>query len=394
MKQPLYIVWLVLLALNSCTEPFYPEIDKYENLLVVEALLTDQPGPQQVLLSRSFKYSEIKPLPESGAQVYITDDKGLREDLSESVIKGTYYTSDNFSGKYGNTYQLHIACSNSEYYVSEPEPMPGSTPISKVTHEYHTIDEVKNGITYTMQGMKFFVDNTTSTSDPVFYQFMYDETWKFRVPYSQFSHIEFCWDSVSVNSIQIFSTKDLDNNYLDHYPVLFTGNNTNKLAFWYSLLVKQLSISEKTYNYMTQLSEFKSREGTLYDIPPTQIIGNIAGVNQSGKRALGYFNVASQSSFRDFTGASEIPELVQFPQYPECETGIEIVEVYEDKCKSLYPQPYTVGQYLDWGYTILDIGKTISGTDTCTFYVLTNFPQTCIHCFLTGTAKKPSYWKE
>jgi hypothetical protein len=42
-----------LLLITGCITPFVPETDETEELLVVQGLITDQPGPNTVKLSKS-----------------------------------------------------------------------------------------------------------------------------------------------------------------------------------------------------------------------------------------------------------------------------------------------------------------------------------------------------
>ena len=56
----IYTLFLWLSLTPSCVEPFYPEIEAYENILVVDGSITDENRPYLVKLSRSFSYGEYK----------------------------------------------------------------------------------------------------------------------------------------------------------------------------------------------------------------------------------------------------------------------------------------------------------------------------------------------
>ncbi len=93
MKNNRKIIGIILLAVisNACIETFYPDIEGYENILVVDGMVTDERRPCQVRLSRTFSYEDNNNNPETGATVIIIDDQGLPFYLEEKN-PGSYYT--------------------------------------------------------------------------------------------------------------------------------------------------------------------------------------------------------------------------------------------------------------------------------------------------------------
>src|SRR5581483_8560589 len=94
--------------------------------LVVEGLITDQPGPYVVTISRAVPVTQdaqlqTPPIYESGATVVIQDDQGNRETLIEKS-SGSYYTSF-FQGIVGRTYSISIKTIDGSTYESIPETM-------------------------------------------------------------------------------------------------------------------------------------------------------------------------------------------------------------------------------------------------------------------------------
>ena len=74
----------MVLFSNSCIDEYWPELDKYENLLVVDGYISNEPGPYEVKLSLSSKVDQLTTNPVPNATVIIMDDQGVSEVLTET----------------------------------------------------------------------------------------------------------------------------------------------------------------------------------------------------------------------------------------------------------------------------------------------------------------------
>ena len=64
----------VAFSLMTCIDPFNPQIDNYQDLLVVDALVTDENSSYFVKLSRTTETPRKTPVAVTGAQVSVTDN--------------------------------------------------------------------------------------------------------------------------------------------------------------------------------------------------------------------------------------------------------------------------------------------------------------------------------
>ena len=105
-------ILFICTLLAGCVDPYYPEIEDNQESLVVEALITDQPGWQAIYLSRSSPINEKGTHPETDAYVSVSDDLGRSTEFIEQD-RGAYY-SWMTSGELGTgiTYRLNIVTSN------------------------------------------------------------------------------------------------------------------------------------------------------------------------------------------------------------------------------------------------------------------------------------------
>jgi hypothetical protein len=65
----IYIFLSITVIFSGCISEFDPPSQDYENLLVVEAFLTNDGEPFEVILSRSTPIDTIAFIPESGANI-------------------------------------------------------------------------------------------------------------------------------------------------------------------------------------------------------------------------------------------------------------------------------------------------------------------------------------
>ncbi len=102
-------VFLILGLVSSCISPYQPDTQSIGRALVVEGLITDQPGPYAVNLTQTadYTYSGLNLLV-SGATVTLSDNAGNREVLRE-VSAGYYQTAaTGIRGTAGRSYKIAI----------------------------------------------------------------------------------------------------------------------------------------------------------------------------------------------------------------------------------------------------------------------------------------------
>ena len=124
MKIIKYISCLIILSgLFSCQKVITIDLNKTDPQLVVDAHISDQPGPYTVSLSQTTDYFTPGSYPTiSGATVIITDNGGTQETLKETT-PGNYQTST-LQGMPGHTYVLSITYNGKTYLAQSSMPQP------------------------------------------------------------------------------------------------------------------------------------------------------------------------------------------------------------------------------------------------------------------------------
>src|SRR5882762_4417354 len=115
MKLAKYVS-LLFLVLDACIEPFNVKIPAGQQTMVVDGLITDQPGPYTILLYKVLPLDKEFHYPEwvGGASISILDDLGASEKLTENA-PGHYMTST-LQGVVGKSYYIRIVTQDGIIY--------------------------------------------------------------------------------------------------------------------------------------------------------------------------------------------------------------------------------------------------------------------------------------
>jgi len=314
---------------NSCVDEYWPELDKYENLLVIDGYISNEPGPYTIKLSLSSKVEEIKIIPVSNAIITIMDDQGVSEVLTESE-PGTYVTSINgIQGEIGRKYKIAIITADGQSYTSEFEKLLQHTEIESINAEleYHE----QEGLTHNLIGYQFYLNTFQAISDTNYFltrlestyeyhadfliRFIYDGTLR---PFANSDSLQACWRTENMAEIFTYSTINLTDPIVRDYPLIYVSTESRRLYIKYSLQAKQFTLSENAFQFWNSVNEQNSNQGGLYNTQPYQIRGNVYNINDGDEPVLGYFTVAGVSKKRIFVN----PPMPPVPFYfTICELG-------------------------------------------------------------------------
>ncbi|MGC1390643.1 MAG: DUF4249 domain-containing protein [Bacteroidales bacterium] len=372
-RQILLFIFIFLI-LAGCISQFIPKTSEDKQLLVVEGLITDQPGPNTIKLSRSLPLgTRGSTNPVKGCTVSISDDNGQTYFLSETD-PGTYVTDGSqFQGSIGRFYTLHINTNNSvnnHTYESIPVELKPVSPIDSVYYEKVTI-QAGTGTSAAEEGAQIYLNTQDPSSQCKYFRWEFTETWEFILPYAVPNKI--CWISANSNMINIKNTSAISEDKIVRYPLNFVSNLTDRLKVKYSILVDQYSLSEDEYNYWDKLQNMSQQVGSLYDIIPSSVSSNVYCLDNPGEKVLGYFSVSARSSKRIFI---------------------------KDHFAGL-ANPYSADNCIAdtiWGGSPLPQGLNstvwIIITSIMPPYNVTTYSKGCYDCTVRGTDVEPYFWTD
>ncbi|MEQ9403486.1 MAG: DUF4249 domain-containing protein [Cyclobacteriaceae bacterium] len=296
-------ILFVSITIASCKEPFVLDSISYNRTLVVEAQLTNELKNHKVILSYTSPVDLAASIPETGATVRILDGENQEIVLTESPL-GTYQTPV-MSGVRGQSYTLYIEVANGEKYQSQTVVQKGVSEIDTVSARFIVNDA-------NLDGLEFSV--SAHSDDPKvsnFYRWEWIETYEIntpfpsryewvggRMPVLRTNQVGNCWPTVQSGTINVKSSSGFNENRIINSPIHFVQNGSQKLRSKYSLLVRQYSLDSEAFTYWRTINELLSRQGSLADIQPGNLPGNV--FNENGKRVLGYFDASDVSTYRVF----------------------------------------------------------------------------------------------
>ena len=371
----IFMLSAIILYATGCVTKFMPEIDESRELLVVEGLITDQPETNRIRLTKSLpldKKSAVKPV--SGCTVAITDDLNNLWMLKE--IGNGYYITDSlqFRGVIGRTYKLsiqtHGQLPGNYSYESLPMELKPVPSIDDLFYEKDMI-EAANEESVAKEGCTIYLDARDYSGECKYFKWDYTETWEVRLPYDVPNKI--CWATNKSTGILIKNTSVLSENIVSRLPLNFISNETDRLEEKYSILVNQYSINEAEYEYWDKMKMITEQTGSLYDIIPASIQGNIYCIDDPSQRVLGYFSVSAKASRRIFIEDSF--------------SGL--VKLYND-CPISPPIPF--------GTPVPNLGTLvwiiIDGRMDMPPYIIYTDKKFCADCTTRGTTVKPGFWDD
>jgi hypothetical protein len=379
-KTAIYIA-LLLLPFTACIEEYNPQIDLEDvQLYVIEGRVTDREGLQSIFVSRASSVYNPERIPVQSCLVKICDNND--NEFNANEFPGGEYKAFIPGERLfpGAAFRLEVTTPGGELLISEYDTLRYCPAIDSVYYDIE--DFVTDDPETTVPGVQFYIDYNGENSGSGKIKFEVVETWKYKTDYpikwtwdgrvlTTYDTPDYsknvCWRTIRSDNIYTLSTEQMNVNRFNRYPLHKVLNNSTKLLMGYSILIRQLAISEQAYLYYEKIQANSVGSGGLYETQPQQVQGNIVNSTNPDSRVLGYFMVAGTVEKRIF-----IPEF----------EGIE-PNIFE-LCS---PVPLTLGYsilrnltqpvylWLDGGAFLLD--------------------ELCVDCTAWGgTTEKPDFWPE
>lgn len=372
-KQFIVICALFLwLFPSGCLTEFVPPVFDQKELLVVEGLITDQPGPHTVRISKSQPLGSTGPQnPISGCYVVISDDQGNYVNLKESV-PGEYITPAGYHGIAGRIYTLHIRTyepSGDLNFESMPMEMKPVPPIDSLYYE-KTVIQGSSGFFRGIDGCSIYLDTHDPENNCKYFRWEFSETWILRLLFSVTN--QKCWITNNSDKVMIKTTEAFAGSRISRLPVTYISNNTDRLRTRYSILVNQYSLNREEFAYWEKLQKLTDRVGGLYDIIPASVQSNIMCIEDPEIRVLGFFSVSAKAGKRIFID----------------EEFEGIIDPYANCISDTIFGEQNIPGLNESIWTLFDIPGAMTKPR---IRILTE-TRGCADCTVRGTTIKPSFW--
>ncbi len=383
----------VLVIFNSCLDSYTLDVDGYENLLVVDGLITDENKSHDVILTRSTSDIDEDSPYETGATVYLTDSIGDYYYFTE-YSSGVYSSdSTDLIVEVGDKYTLHIQTQDGATYQSDECEIFPKTTIDSVYYKKDSDWDDSGENLY--EGLSFYVDGCMDDTSS-YVRVLYYEDWEFKTPYPEtYIVLEdntldiirplenwLCYKHNSSDDINVFSMSNQVGSEINEKQVVFVGSSvSDRLTIRYCLGVRLLTISKEEYEYWRKLAEATEDIGDVFAKQPYSVTGNVYNTENEDETVLGYFQVGSVSFKRMYVNYEDL-NAMDLPDYDSSCTLHRHPTLYEDlSFYEIYVQYVINGDYYVYDY---DFNKA----------QLLLAKKTCSDCSLTGDLNMPDFWEE
>jgi Domain of unknown function (DUF4249) len=348
--------------ISSCIDRINIDVpDYYTSQLVVDGMITDEPGPYTIKLSRStspekFFLKFAKPV--EGAKITLVDDIGTSEVLTENQ-PGIYQTkADVMQGVIGRSYSIKIETKDGNVYQSTPDTM---KPVGDLDSLYYEPESYQPLNDQTRYGFRFYIDASGIPENDNLVR------WKFTGVFQIYAEPKLhtsppncrkdprlcsgwilgdfglqkvsdncsccnCWvtrdeDKPQVSDNQFVVNSSVKKIEVGYVPLEYFSFQEGK----YRAEVKQMSLSKEAFDYWRLIQAQKEGATSLFQPPTGKIRSNIFEQNGTDQ-VLGVFYASAVKKKQLYLGYKDIQ--AKFSRVPlwDCEEGI-----IAESCILAYP---------------------------------------------------------
>lgn len=310
---------MIARVLVGCIDQISFDSEQSEGQLVVSGKIHDGPGPYTLELGMTTTESTL-PLPESGASITLFNDQGQQEQYIHTGA-GTYrLAGDVITGTRGHTYHIEIELKDGQSFSSLPETIPLHTAEIEVILEPGTYEEqTDRGTVVEREGVYMYANTEIPNHEnPIFLKWDIESMYLFREAESAHPlgpQAETCYVTEVTNpqSISLFSTVNTNSSVIEQQLLGIKDIVSYKFYSRHYFNVIVSSISERRYNYWQKVDDMINQTGTIFDIPPATIPGNIQNDNGELADAFGYFEASATDTARAFTTPADFSLYIPNP---------------------------------------------------------------------------------
>ena len=335
-----WLLLLVVLLTDSCIEKLDVPVISVEPRLVVDGLITDQPGPHTIKLFLSSAPNEDLDFINyiGGATVKIVDDEGNTETLLESS-KGVYQTSESYQGVIGRKYQLAIVTNEGKNYQSDFLEMYPPGEIQNISFEYKQNAINQTDLTKPQDVIEVYIDGTGVNGYSNLMRWRWRGTYQIKTypelrvkitpqgeepdPYECSGYIVNpvtgqlfkkracdccdCWVTEYSPSANVSKNDNISNISFNRIFLAQLPIDQFRFYFKYYIEAEQLSVSEDVHRFWKLIEAQQKGAGDLFQPNVVQVKGNVKSLNNPDEEVYGVFSVSAVAHKSIFIDGNDIP---------------------------------------------------------------------------------------
>lgn len=383
-KNTILLAFLAVLF-SGCTETYPLLTNTYEEIIVIEATLTNELKNQEIKITKTSKFEDTEVAVESGAKVVVRDDQGNEYLFVES--SGVYKSQVAFQALPDAKYTLEVTTKDGKIYQSNPQTLTKVNPIQSVVPALAVNKDNETGV-------QINVNSYDATRSSKYYRYEYEESYKIVAPrWSSLKIIstsaqtvalinndpntKTCYSTNKSTDIILANTNDQAEDRVN-LPIRFIEEDNYIIGHRYSILVKQYIENMEAYTFHKTMRDIASSESILSPKQPGLISGNIRCINDSATKVIGFFDVASYSEQRIFFNYSDF-----FPNKPI---------PYFNNCDDITYKFCFGGEDCEGETMIFNINSNLNTYIGNSGIIYTMVDSVCGDCTSFSSNIKPSFW--
>ena len=279
--------------------------------LVVEGFISGNTRIQYNL-SRTLPLPGDSTIPgETGATVQVEGNDNSTIPLTEQT-GGTYSSIDTPTLNTQTKYRLRIHTKAGEDYLSDFVPY----------HPSPAIDSIN--WTYGSTGVTIYANTHDPANATRYYQWNFVETWEYHsaeqsdyeydtaagkvIPRPDSSEIYTCWHTDTATNVLLGTSIKLAQDVIYRQPIQSVVMNSVQISYLYSILVYQWALTDSGYNYMSILQKNTESLGSIFDVLPSQLAGNIHCLTKPSEQVVGWVSAGTIQQQRIFISLYQVPD--------------------------------------------------------------------------------------
>ena len=394
----LFLSCIFSLSIASCIDEYkLPEkVSKNNELqLVVEGHVLA--GSESIVyLSYTVPFGQVE-RPEAilNAKITIVGQNGYESELAAFDIENDRYYIPTHDLPMNTLYALKVEV-DGEIYQSEFEPIQKAKEIDEVYYKENETD------------ITIHVSSHGNEEDSPYYIWTYEEDWEIHpsidvsraLPSGYWSYSKSlypdlviggdnpyinCWGHNNSSLIHIYSTTNLMQNSIKAYELLSIPLDDVKLSDLYSILVKQMGLNEKSYEFFRLQRLYSEQSGGLFTPMPTEIKGNVQCLSNPDKKVFGYVIFSQVIQQRIFIDSDDLVRKSDFETFCSTSMGLKSPTIAQEaEWIRLWTKEKNENGAFIW---YANEGEMFRESSII-------YSRTCVDCraFPGATKKRPDFW--
>lgn len=293
-------------SLSGCVDPISFETESEGGHIVIYGNFSQLNQDHTVAISMTSGFG-TPPTPTQGACVKIMDDTGNFANYQETEPGDYLLPTDAFPGIPGRSYQVEVVLEDGRTFFSEPEIMPDPIMIDDVYFEIEPREVLSgSGVLVDQTFIDVFIDTSLpGSSEDTSLRWTVEEVYSFvDRSCGPLDIADQCYfiDPVDDTGVLLFENRSSTQGTLEKFQVrtrLLAPYDEFTARHYFN--INQHTITQREFDYWEKINAVANQSGSLFDVQPAVVEGNLYQEGNPETLVLGFFGVNGQSILRTFT---------------------------------------------------------------------------------------------